>query len=251
VSEEGDYILEEVRLNAPGLTPGSTVRFAHLSDLHVRAGDERTRRVAQDLATRELDFVVITGDLVGKGDGAWDAMLEALSDLEARQGVFACRGNWELVRTLPRLVHQRRTLAEAGVTLLVNESQVLDLDAGRLRVAGLDDMLWGNPSIEEALDPALQADYTLLMAHQPLAMDMIGGPWQADLVLSGHTHGGQVRLPVLWRAMLPHGSGRYTDGLYEQDGRHLYVSRGFGAVGPFKVRYRCPAEVALFELFGV
>jgi hypothetical protein len=244
------YVVEEVGLSTPALAADSVLRFAHLSDLHVRPGEKRFERMARDVSERDLDFVFITGDMVWVGEDSWDVMLDMVEQLSARMGVYACRGNWEVKNGSPRLAVQQRLLAERGVRLLVNESETLDLAAGRLRVAGVDDAVLGWPQFEQALTGDDGADYTVLLAHAPLCADMLTGGLSADLVLSGHTHGGQIRVPLLWRAMMPRGAGRYTDGLYDIGDRKLYVSRGFGMAGFTNLRFRCPAEVAVFEVRG-
>jgi hypothetical protein len=164
--------------------------------------------------------------------------------------VFACRGNWEVKHDSPRLSRQRQELAERGVQLLVNESVTMGLPAGRVRLAGLDDVLVGWPSMEETLARGTDADYTVLLAHAPMAAELPGRDGHADLVLCGHTHGGQVRVPLVWKALLPHGTGPYAAGLFDLEDRLLYVSRGFGNAGQLNWRWRCPAEVAIFELVG-
>ena len=249
VSSQG-YVVEEIRLAAPALAAGTTLRFAHLSDLHVRPGEERFDRMARDVSGRDLDFVFITGDMVWVGEDSWDVMLNMVEQLRARHGVYACRGNWEVKNGSPRLAVQQELLAKRGVRLLVNENETVDLAAGRVRIAGVDDAVLGWPQFEQALPGSGAADYTILLAHAPLCADMLTGGLSADLVLSGHTHGGQIRVPLLWKAMMPRGAGRYTDGLCELGERKLYVNRGFGMAGFTNWRFRCPAEVAVFELCG-
>lgn len=244
------YIVERVRIRAHGLDPAAPpVHLAHLSDLHVRPDECRFRALVEDLNARKLDAVLISGDSVYKHEDAWETMRKAIEPLRARQGVFACRGNWEIKHEGPSVSATRDVFASAGVTLLVNESRTLQLPAGPVRVAGVDDIVSGWPDFRATL-AGEAPPYTILLAHAPLAAELVPPGLRADLVLSGHTHGGQIRLPLLWQRMLPRGSGVYANGLYELPGRMLYVSRGFGMVGWFNVRFRCPAEVTVLEILG-
>jgi predicted MPP superfamily phosphohydrolase len=88
----------------------------------------------------------------------------------------------------------------------------------------------------------------VLLAHAPLAADLLDEAPGVDLLLAGHTHGGQVRLPLVWRVLVPPYRGRYLAGLYRTAWGHLYVNRGLGGVGPVPLRVRCPPELAVFHI---
>jgi hypothetical protein len=135
-----------------------------------------------------------------------------------------------------------------GAHLLVNESHVAATAAGQVRVAGLDDPHRGWPDAEQALRADAQSwELTVRISHGAVAVDLLPEGHGVDLLLTGHTHGGQVRVPF-WRRM-PHRFYRgLTDGLHWRRGLGLYVSRGFGTVGRVPVRLGCPAEVAIFRL---
>jgi predicted MPP superfamily phosphohydrolase len=238
----------DVALTAPGLHPGGPpLRFALLSDLHVRRPSPEHDRLVCGLNARRLDFIFLAGDYVGGREGNWDALSQLLSRLRCRHGVYACRGNREVKYDAPRLAQLRELFSAAGARLLVNESVMVEAASGNVRVAGVDDLVRGWPDFRATVRGADGADYSVLLAHAPLAARLLPAEAEVDLVLSGHTHGGQIRLPGLWRLMLPRCCGRLTDGFYEVDGRQLYVSRGFGTVGLVRARFRCPAEVTVFE----
>lgn len=247
MAEPEDFQIERIVL--PSDAHGDEdpfLRFVQLSDLHTRGWAPRHDRLIDVVNECNPDLVFLTGDLISRRPDTWETLRTLLSQLKARFGVFACRGNWE-VRFAPRPAVLRERLAAWGAELLVNESRTVETDAGTVRTAGLDDPGRGWPSFDEAL-AAPPADYNILLAHAPLAARFLSQKDRVDLVLSGHTHGGQVRVPLLWRLVLPGCCGGFLDGLYPMEWGHVYVSRGFGGVGPGPVRFRCPAEVAVFEI---
>ncbi|MCD6416525.1 MAG: metallophosphoesterase [Planctomycetes bacterium] len=243
------FRLEHHRLVTPLLSPGvPPLRFWHLSDLHLRRLTARHERLLETMAEREADFVFVTGDFLTPGRGAWQALERLFTRLRARSGVFACRGNWE-VQFGPRPSVLKKRLSACGVELLINESRVIETDSGRIRIAGVDDLGRGRPDFRATFRSFQRADFHIVLAHAPLAAEFVSVRDDVQLVLSGHTHGGQIRIPALWRMLLPPLRAGYVSGLYGTAWGHVYVSRGFGTVG-LPLRFRCPAEAAFFELRG-
>jgi predicted MPP superfamily phosphohydrolase len=240
--------IEEVKLTAPALLPGAgPLRLAHLSDLHLRSWRPRYGRLAEAVNARRPDFVFLTGDLISGWKRTWDALERFLRALQAPCGVFACRGNWE-VKNGRGLAHLRRLLAASGAQLLVNESREVRAGAGLVRVSGLDDLVLGWPDFDVIAKNGSEAAYNIVLCHAPLAARFVTPEMGVDLMLSGHTHGGQIRIPLVWRFALPRCHGGYADGLFREKWGNLYVSRGYGGGGWMEVRFRCPAEVAFFEV---
>jgi predicted MPP superfamily phosphohydrolase len=230
------------RLSAEGLTA------VHLSDLHMREWGPQHERLVREVNGRRVDMVLVTGDFVSREPDSLGLFCRLAGALRAEHGVFACRGNWE-VRWGPPLDELCAALRAAGVRLLVNESHTVMTRAGRVRVCGVDDLWRGEPDVAAACRGG-EAELVVLLSHAPAAARALPGGHGVDLVLSGHTHGGQVRIPLLWRLFLPHCTGGFVDGLFETGGVKLYVSRGFGACGTMPFRFRCPAEAAFLRLNG-
>jgi hypothetical protein len=242
------FALEEVSLTSPRLRPGGpSLCLAHLSDLHLRRVRDRHRRLVRLLKERRPDVLCLTGDIIARPPATWEACAELLPRLAEGQPTFACAGNWE-ADFRGRQAELRAMMAGWGVELLVNESRTLDTPAGPVRVAGVDDMALGWPSFQDALGGGDGTAYTVLLSHAPLGMRFLTDERRADLVLSGHTHGGQIRVPLLWRLFLPLGHGGFVADLHRVGGAQLYVSRGFGAAAWLPFRFRCPAEVAFIEV---
>ncbi|HJR49751.1 MAG TPA: metallophosphoesterase [Gemmatimonadales bacterium] len=237
--------------NLPAALAGITI--AHVTDLHIYETEPHpaARRALVILERERPDLLVVTGDQWDHRAGVrgYEAWLRARpKGLPA----VAVLGNHEyaLGRGTPLDIARaaRKVHARGEAELLVNETRLIPLRGSHLRVFGLDDLRHGDPRpdvFEPLLDPA---EPQLWLFHEPGQADRPGWPRAAVpcLMLAGHTHGGQIRLPLV-PAVTPSGSGRYVAGLYATSLGPLYVSRGVGASGP-RLRYRCPAEVALFEL---
>ncbi|NLG08310.1 MAG: metallophosphoesterase [Deinococcales bacterium] len=219
------------------------LRLAFLTDLHL--GPYLGRRQLEEwvAATVELepDLVVFGGDIVDQEyDGDLSEVVELLPRLRPPLGVVAVLGNHDRTRYRD-LSPFRRALREAGVTLLVNEGVQLRDD---LYLAGLDDWRTGHPDIERTLAGGGEGARVLL-SHNPDVIPRL--PDHVDLLLAGHTHGGQVRLPLLGPLVTSSEYGRrYAEGWVEAP-MPAFVSRGLGVtVLPF--RLFCPPELVLLDL---
>ena len=224
---------------------GRPVRLAQISDLHLEEFDGYFQNVADLVAGLNPDLIVLTGDYLEEERNI-RGVAEFLRRLRAPHGVYAVQGNWEYWSRLEG-ENLRRHFLGAGVRLLINERADLAVNGQQLTILGLDypsasDQL---RQLQEQADPAR---FNLLLSHVPaFAHEHLARP--IGLILSGHTHGGQVRLPLLPPFYLPRYSGRFVSGLY-QVGPHsvpLYVNRGIGT-SILPVRLACRPEITLIEL---
>jgi len=243
------FRVEQIELHHDALRPGSRpLTIVHLTDLHLRRWGRQHELLIETVNEREVDFVFVTGDFITRRRASIPCAEDLVKQMKCRYGVFACRGNWEIAYAPPTR-RLRPIMADWGATLLVNESRTVETHAGTVRVSGLDDLAHGWPDFEAALgSPAESADLTVLLSHAPLAVALLPEGHHVDLVLSGHTHGGQIRIPFLWRALLPRCAGGFSDGLYEFGPVRLHISRGFGSAGIVPVRFNCPAQVAILRM---
>jgi len=245
------FQVAEIELRKPSLGGQErALTFVHLSDLHMRAWGTQHDRLLAIVNGRDLDFAFLTGDFLSRRPESLELTGRLAGRLRTRSGVFVCRGNWEVVCG-PPLRRLRSRLSESGAELLVNESRMVTTSAGVVRVVGVDDLWRGAPDLAAACRADSQeVDFTVMLAHEPLAALLLPEGHGVDLALTGHTHGGQVRVPGVWRWFLPPAHGGFTEGLHELGGMRLYVSRGFGVGMPLPVRFRCPAEATLFRVRG-
>lgn len=167
-----------------------------------------------------------------------------LAALRAPLGRFAVLGNHDH-KTSAMLT--RRALADAGIVDLTNTGVVLERGGARLHLCGVDDVSTGKPNLPRALRGVGAQDACLLLSHNPDVAERIRDP-RVDLILSGHTHGGQVYFPGLGAPFTASRFGqKYRAGLVQGPSARVYVSRGIGTIG-LPVRWGAPPEVTLITL---
>lgn len=244
----------------PGAQP---LTIAQITDLHLQRVGELHRRVARGVAAARPGLVVITGDSIDRADKL-PALAEFLALLDPRVPGFAILGNWEHWGGVD-LDALTRLYARHNIRLLVNETAIHPLGARQLAITGLDDLVGGQPDLLRAVDGAAEADARILLAHCPEHRDRLRDAVPVrvagtvlrpgvdvaalgyGLMLSGHTHGGQVA-PLGWAPLLPRGSGRYVRGWYRDPGEiPMYVSRGIGT-SMIPVRLGSVPELAVFTV---
>lgn len=242
----------QVKLPCRELTHG--VRILHLSDFH--ASPVVPFSLIESSVTLGLnakpDVICLTGDFVTDAtpiqEGQYARILRRLSDAAP---TFAVLGNhdggaWAAsVGGLKDSSMVRALLRAGNVSLLHNRSEVVRVRDQSIRFAGVAD-LWSNEVDGDRAFAGFPADDpAILLAHNPDTKDVLANrPW--DLMLSGHTHGGQVVLPFLGERFVPVRDKRFIAGLKEWNGRQVYVTRGVGNVRG--VRVNCRPEVTVLDL---
>lgn len=235
--------LERLELHFPNLPVElDGLRIGQISDSHlgVRGAERALRWAVRQMQREQPDMIGITGDIV-HGEGAVRQIVPLLRDLHAPLGVYAVPGNHDYWAEFD---HLNDALAEVGVPLLMNEHRRLNWHGGELWIVGTDDVWDGTPDLDTALHGVPLDAFTVLLAHTPY-----GAPQAArlgiGLQLSGHTHGGHMRLPLLGPLARPRYTDRFIGGLYELGATKLYVSRGVGGV---PLRLFCRPEAAIVTL---
>ena len=208
-------------------TAGDRLRILQVSDLHVHRIGTLEHQLLEEIHRSQADLIVLTGDAIDRAADlpALDTLLAEFPTAPRRLGIL---GNWEY-RCGVGLRDLERTYDRHGIELLVNRSVEFEHRGRMIRITGLDDIVEGRPDAAAALAGVRPLDDHLVLAHCPITRDSLHMPpgHTASLVLSGHTHGGQVA-PCGLATILPRGSGRYVAGWYRDDGPPMYVSRGIG-----------------------
>lgn len=232
-----------VTRHAVGAGGGPTARLVQLTDLHMRALGDHEHEVAAAVGRLEPDALLLTGDTI-ESPGALGLLGRFLDLLDPAVPKVAILGNWERWAGIDP-ARMEAVLAARNGRLLVNATTVLATPAGTLAVTGLDDLVEGSPDWSAATRGPRPGGPWLVLVHCPAYRDLLPAEAAPDVVLSGHTHGGQIA-PFGWAPVRPRGSGRYVSGWYRGGGPPLYVSRGIGTVG-IPARLGAPPEVAVFD----
>ena len=244
--ESQSVVVDKVQIPLKNLQPGlEGFKIVQLSDIHLHPYTqiELVHKAVTLANALNPDLVVLTGDYVLQKAGSIFELAPALAALNAKYGVFAILGNHDLW-TNEKVV--RMGLEEAGLPVLHNEGVTLSVGQATIYLAGLDDGWSGQPDLNAALDKLPANTPAILLAHEPDLADAFSLDGRVSLQLSGHTHGGQVRLPGVGAPFAPVMGRKYVQGLYNINDMWLYTNRGIGLVLPFRIN--CPPEVTEITL---
>ncbi len=234
--------IEHLKLPIKGLSSSlEGFKIVQLSDFHVYPyTDLRLVREAVNLANSlEPDLIALTGDFVeGRAEMIFE-LAPILAQLKAPHGVFSVLGNHD-VWTNGSIIQQG--LEKAGLPVLVNSGLTLHVGAEKLFLAGLDDAWTGQPNITTALAELPEDTPVILLAHEPDLADELATDNCIILQLSGHSHGGQLHLPLLGTPFAPPLGRKYVWGLHRIREMWLYTNRGVGMV-IVPLRVNCRPEI--------
>ena len=238
----------------PELFDGLTI--CHLTDLHIAYYGKMEAGLHEALMNIDADLCVITGDIVRKSAGV-QALPSIFEGFNPSLGIYAVLGNGERKLRISKSEMQA-DLAQWGIQLLCNNHNTIFREGKNLHIIGVDDPYSEVDDLDAAMSGVSRDEFKILLAHSPdILMKIVDHP--VNLILAGHTHGGQIRLPFigpLWlHCRYPLG---FSDGYFGPDalismsgpanpGLHMYISRGLGGSG-IRARLLCPPEIALITL---
>ncbi len=239
---EADWVeVTRVTVETPKWPAGKKLKLAHVSDFHVDRQSRALTRVGEVLANEDLDLIVFTGDSLNRAEAA-PTFRSILGGLPARLGRVAVRGNHDVAHW------SKVDLFGGGVaTELMTDAPVM-LDEGRLAVCGAP--FWGLDGVQSCLAHAPKEALVLFVYHSPdLVEQLVPAP---DLYLAGHTHGGQVALPIYGAVItMSNYDKRFESGRYQVGKTTLYVNRGIGFEPHMpRVRFFARPEVTIIEIVG-
>lgn len=242
------------QLNASDKEASEQLRIVQISDIQVSQlyTEDKLLKLVEKVNKLSPDIIFFTGDLYENyalyGTGREEKIIDPLKNLKAKYGKFAIYGNRDRGGGFVR--NYSDVLAQSDFTLLENSGVTLNLDNGQeIFIGGLDDALLGAPDIEKALSGlTVDSHYNILLAHEPDVADLYID-YPIDLILSGHSHGGQVRIPFS-KGITTSLAKKYTEHFYtinKESGMQLYVNTGIGT-SRLPVRFLVPPEIAVFDI---
>jgi len=231
------------------LPPGlDGLRIGLLSDFHFRPDQDAglLEKVVGKVRRETPDLIALTGDFMSDDPRVVAPMLRQLETLRAVHGIFAVMGNHDGWNVSAAAL--RRQFEQAGISFLINQHSLLTIHGESLAVAGTDFVWRGRPDPGKTLKGISADTPVVALVHEPDYFDTLRARRDILLQLSGHTHGGQCRVPLLDYApkTVKHGSN-YVYGAFSRGNSNLFVTRGVGTTGP-RVRFACPPELAILTL---
>jgi predicted MPP superfamily phosphohydrolase len=247
--EPGMLVVRHPRMELPGWK--SDLRIAVLSDLHVgspHVGLDKLRRIVERTNAENPALVVLLGDFVIGGPNGMrgvrggspvepELIAQELKNLRAPLGVFAVLGNHDWWYDGE---HVRKALTDAGIPVLENRA----LHVGPIWLGGISDLWTRGPDIAGTLAHVTGDDPVVLITHNPDIFPEV--PARVSLLLAGHTHGGQVKLPIVGTLITTSRLG-YNAGEFVDQGRHLFVTTGIGT-SIIPVRFGVPPEIVILTI---
>jgi hypothetical protein len=240
--------ITHLRLTLPRLAAAfDGYRLLQISDIHADAWmtAERLQTCVELVNQQQPDLVAITGDFVTPHpEQVANHLLGPLRRLQARDGVLAVLGNhdhWTAAESV------RHILQQTGVAELCNTVHTLRRGSDMLHIAGVDDVWVRQARLGAVLGQLPPQGAAVLLAHEPDYADVSAPTQRFDLQISGHSHGGQVRLPGSQAPVLPYLARRYPAGLYQVGTMLQYTNRGLGMTS-MQVRFNCRPEITVFTL---
>lgn len=229
-------------------TDGPSLRVLHLTDMHLHVTTHISHLAAlvRQINSQNPDVVVFTGDFLRWGTPMPQAAAigRVLGRIKAPLGKFAVRGNHDLRGDGKQVVQM---LEAGGFHFLYNEWVSIKTPWGEpCHIIGLDDLEYGFARTAFLKQLQYKPGFKLLLVHEPVAARFVP-EGAADLILAGHTHGGQIHLPKVERFWMPNYTGELFHGFFHVRGATLYVSAGLGE-SALPVRLFCPPEMPLFHI---
>ena len=245
--ESQDPVIDRIPLaikNLHSALEGFTI--VQITDVHLypMTQPELVKKAVIMANTLNPDLVVLTGDYVWQELDAIDELAPILAGLNAKYGVFSTLGNHDYWLNADVIT---AAMESYGLPVLINQGLSIQHGKGAVYIAGLDDGWSGTPDLSKTLEGVNSTEAVVLLCHEPDLADRYSLDGRIDVQLSGHTHGGQIRLPGIGALILPYLGRKYDLGLYRLNDMLLYTNRGLGVISE-PVRFNCPPEISQFVL---
>lgn len=213
------------------------LKIIQISDLHTKGIGSIEEKVIEAVQSENPDFIFLTGDIATPG-GTNSGYEKVLKEIRAKKAIYYIPGNWEdwePITDLPNILKRNNIIDLTNISIKLEE---------KLWLAGFADAPTGNPDL--SIFKNIPNDSKIIsIFHSPVFFDKISS--LIDLAFTGHTHGGQIRLPLIGAIALPPSSGDYDQGWFQKNRAKMYVNRGIGtSIVP--LRFLCRPEISVFEI---
>lgn len=246
--EPGRLTVTRKTIHLPKLPEGlDGLVIAQLTDIHYKPEEQDQLMVdaVKAVNAAEPDIIALTGDYIEGSPKVFDPLMATLSGLKAKHGIYSILGNHDGWSSHPGRF--RQGFRKAGFEFLQNQGTCIDIKGEHLFIVGTDSIYTGKVDAP-ACFRGHQNEPVLALVHEPDVFDALRSRFPVSLQLSGHTHGGQCRVPFIGYAPMKVKYGRnYIYGEYAREDSKIFVSRGLGTVGA-NVRFACTPEVAILTL---
>jgi len=248
--------VKEIKIESSNLpTSFHGLKIVHFSDLHYGRiiSKKQITNIVNKINELKPDIIVFTGDLFDRDSKITEENLNflktSLANLDASIGKYAIYGNHDYEVGLENLV---QVYNDSNFIILNNTNDLIYNESDFIFIGGVDDILKGTPDINKVLDnDNISKTYKIILVHEPdLTTDILASDNSINLILAGHSHNGQVKLPFYGAIYTPEGSKKYYDEHYLIDETHLYISSGIGVSG-INIRLFNKPSINFYRLYSV
>jgi len=221
-------------------------KIAFLTDIHYGPyfTDKEVERLVKKTNQLEPDIIILGGDYTDPNLHLVSPVFEKLKNLKAKYGIYAVLGNHDYWKEGNFTTH---AIKDAGITLLDNKSEWVEIDGERIKIGGIEDMWYGEPNYRATVQDVKREDFVILVSHNPDFAEKIISK-KVDLMLGGHHHGGQGTIFGLYAPVIYSKYGqKYRYGWVEKDDMKIFVSKGIGTIGT-PIRFFAMPEIVVVEL---
>ena len=246
--ETNVFKVNKVHFKSNKLDSDSTIKLIQLSDLHSKVFGDNNQKLIHTIKNQQPDVIVITGDIIDRKTKRLYDVFHLVEELTSfQQHVYFVSGNHEWGNSLKNEL--LLGLEQRGVHMLNNDSTEMMIKGMNLNLVGIDDVSTNHEDMKKAFNHVNNQEYTVLLSHSPGVTDKYP-EIDADLILSGHTHGGQVRLPLIGSIVAPDEGlfPKKAKGVYQlKENQHLYIDSGLGT-SLLPVRFLNQSQLSVIEI---
>jgi predicted MPP superfamily phosphohydrolase len=226
----------------------NSLTIAHMSDIHhgPYTGLDYINHCIEIVNGVNPDIIALTGDFTFAGRRYIEPCAEVLRGLKARVGVYAVLGNHDYYAGAGQVA---RALKNSGCRLMVDAQDCLEQRGAKLRLLGVDDLIYGTTDVNRLMRDLPREDPKIVLSHNPDFIEEFAVKNRhVDLMIAGHTHGGQIRFPLVGAPHISSDYGqRYAIGLNRKGSMQIYTTRGIGTI-LLPTRFDCPPEIVIYTL---